>query len=198
MKYTSYILFFLFIAASILFLKSALKPEIVPLQITGSEKCGTCHSLKNLGNQQKVWEQSNHSKAYSVLLTDKAKAFAVSKGLESPENNKLCLRCHTTRGYLGLSDFDPSFNLKEGVGCEACHGAGSRYSPAEVMKDEGLFIKNGGVKGNEETCTGCHSVKAGKNIVAVTEKICPFQEKDFDYKAYRERINHPLNKENLN
>jgi len=194
MKYTSYILFVLFIVISILFLKSALKPEDIPQQITGTSKCETCHSLKNLGNQQKAWEESKHSNAYFTLLSDKAKSFARSKGLESPENNKLCLKCHTTIGYLDLKDADPAYDKNEGVGCEACHGAGSRYSPAEIMKDEDLFIKNGGIKGNEETCLKCHSKKGGKPNNEISENVCPFQEKDFNYKLYFEKIIHPVSK----
>lgn len=109
MKYTSYILFALFILASILFLKTALKPEEVPVQITGSVKCGTCHSLKNIGNQQKIWEESKHSQAFNSLLSDKAKQFTQSKGLENPEQNILCLKCHTTKHHLGINESDPAW-----------------------------------------------------------------------------------------
>jgi hypothetical protein len=172
-----------------------LKPEDVPLVITGSQKCSTCHSLKNLGSQQKVWEESKHSKAYLTLLSDKAKSFANSKGIKSPEENELCLKCHTTKGFLGLNEIDAAYDKKEGVGCEACHGAGSKYSPAEIMKDEDLFINNGGVKGSEETCLGCHSKKAGKQNGEISENICPFQEKDFNFKSYMEKVVHPVNKE---
>jgi len=197
MKYTSYILFGLFIAASILFLKSALKPEVIPLEVTGSERCGSCHGLKNLGSQQKVWEDSKHADAYNSLLSDKARAFASSKGLESPEQNKVCLKCHTTKGILENSGINPSYKIAEGVGCEACHGAGSWYSPAEIMKDEALFIKNGGYKGNEETCLKCHSKIGSEKNGELHENICPFQDKDFDYKTFMEKIKHPVNKDNM-
>ncbi|HJY63542.1 MAG TPA: multiheme c-type cytochrome [Ignavibacteria bacterium] len=194
MKYTSYILFGLFILASILFLKSALKPEVLPLQITGSEKCSSCHSLKNLGNQQKVWENSKHSGAYYSLLSDKARSFSHTKGMESPEQNKICLKCHTTKGILEIETVDASYNIKEGVGCEGCHGAGSWYSPAEIMKDEALFLKNNGIKGNEETCLKCHSKIAADKNGKLNESVCPFQENDFDYKPSLEKIKHPLSK----
>jgi hypothetical protein len=196
LKYTSYILFALFILASILFLKAALEPEEVPVQITGSVKCGTCHGLKNIGNQQKVWEDSRHSKAFNSLLSDKAKQYTAGKGLEIAEQNKLCLRCHTTKHFLGVDDVDPQYKLNEGVGCEACHGAGLKYSSADIMKEEDLFLNNGGSKGNAETCIKCHSPLANKNF-GLREDICPFQEKDFDYHLYLKKIKHPISKDML-
>ncbi|HEY3251572.1 MAG TPA: multiheme c-type cytochrome, partial [Ignavibacteria bacterium] len=176
---------------------NALKPEEIPIRITGSEKCNTCHSLKALGNQQKSWDESAHSKAYNTLLSDKAKIFNKEKGLETPEQNKLCIRCHTTKGILITTDADVTYNVAEGVGCEACHGAGSDYSPAEIMKEEELFIKHGGVVGNEETCLKCHSQNAWNKSEQISESVCPFQDKDFNYKTSFEKIKHPLNKENI-
>jgi hypothetical protein len=196
MKYTTYILFFLFILSSILFLKNALKPEEVPIQITGTEKCNTCHGLKALGNQQKPWEDSKHSKSYNSLLSDKAKEFNRNKGLEEPEQNPLCVKCHTTKGILVIVSSEAGYNISEGVGCEACHGAGSGYSPSEIMKERELFIKHGGTIGNEETCLKCHSRKGWDKSTSVSENVCPFQEHDFNYKSSLEKIRHPLNKEN--
>jgi len=196
LKYTTYIIFILFITASILFLKTALKPEELPLQITGSVKCGTCHELKVLGNQQKWWNESKHTAAYKTLLTSKAKQFAQQKGLESPEKNELCLKCHTTIGFLKINEVDPAYNNDEGVGCESCHGAGSKYSPAEIMKEHELYVKNGGTEKYEEVCYGCHVKKIDNKIAEFDGDKCPFQEKDFDYKSSLEKIKHPLNKEN--
>jgi len=195
LKYTAYILFVLFIVVSILFLKSALKPEETPLIITGSEKCGTCHSLKNIGNQQKIWEDSKHSRAFNSLTSEKAKQFAQSKGLESPEKNPICLKCHTTKHYLDINETDAAYSLNEGVGCEACHGAGSRYSPANIMKEESLFIQNGGLKGNTETCIKCHSPVVKKTDEKISSDICPFQLNDFDYKTYSDKIKHNISRD---
>ena len=195
MKYVTYLVFFLFVAALLYFLKSALEPREVPIVVNGSVKCGECHSLKINGNQQSVWENSKHSQAFKTLLTEKAREYAVKNNLPEPVKNEKCLKCHTTGGFLNTG-IAVTYNIEEGVGCEACHGAGSDYSPADIMKNEELFIKNGGEKGDQKTCLECHSQKA--NIEKkLKDDSCPFQDEDFDFKSAFEKIKHPVNKENF-
>lgn len=195
MKYASYLIFAAFITTTIIFLKNALESGDVPLQIVGSHRCAECHELLKHGNQQKVWLESKHSKAYNSLLSDKAINFSKRHSMELPQNNKLCLKCHTTKHFLN-NEIAESYRIEEGVGCEACHGAGSRYLPADVMKDETAFIKNNGVIGDEKTCLKCHSPAANKNEL-ITENSCPFQEKDFVFKNEFEKNKHTLNKDNF-
>lgn len=194
MKYISYFIFIAFIALLLLFLKNALEPKKEPVIITGSEKCGECHSLKNMGNQNAAWKLTKHSEAYTTLLSDKAKNFAQKNGLSSPETELKCLKCHTTEFSLSGKQKGEHYNITEGVGCESCHGAGSAYSPAEIMKDENSFINFGGVKGDESTCKTCHSPKGNKEQV-LKDDVCPFQLNDFDYKAAWDKIKHPLNRD---
>ncbi len=194
MKYFSYFIFFAFLAALLLFLKNALEPQSESLYLTGSEKCGECHGLKNEGNQFEIWKNSRHSEAYTSLLSPKAKDFSAKSNIESPEKNTLCLKCHTTEHYVNVTEKSGFFNISEGVGCEACHGAGSKYSPAEIMKDESLFIYNGGIKGDEKSCRDCHSEKGNKEQ-KISEDVCPFQENDFEFKTAFEKIKHPVNKD---
>jgi hypothetical protein len=194
MKYISYFIFFATIALLLFFLKNALEPVKDPLYITGSDKCNECHSLKNLGDQYSVWKKSKHSEAYSVLLSDKAKSFAVKIGINSPETDEKCLKCHSTEFSLKGTDKAKFYNIIEGVGCESCHGAGSKYSPAEIMKDENLFISFGGVVGDSRTCKPCHSDTGNKEQV-LKDNACPFQQNDFDYRASLEKIKHPVNKD---
>ena len=195
MKYASYFIFAAFIAGTILFLKNALEPGEIPLLIIGSAGCTECHELLKNGNQQKIWNQSAHRKAYTVLFSTEAKDYTIKNNIDLPQNNKLCLKCHTTRYFLG-NEISESYNIEEGVGCEACHGAGSRYLPAETMKDEKIFLKNNGIKGDEKTCLQCHSPSANKTM-QITESICPFQANDFVYKIEFEKIKHPLAKDNF-
>ncbi|MBE2227494.1 MAG: cytochrome c family protein [Ignavibacteria bacterium] len=194
MKYISYLLFFLFISALLYFLKNALEPHKEAIVITGSDKCGECHNLKNIGDQFTIWKNSEHSGAYTVLFSNKARDFASKNGLQAPEKEEKCLKCHSTAYSLKGMEKGESFNISEGVGCEACHGAGSGYSPAEIMRDEGLFIRNGGIKGEASTCSPCHNTKGSKEQV-LKDDLCPFQEEDFDYKQEFEKIKHPLNKD---
>ncbi len=196
MKYIVYLLFIAFIVVLFLFLKNALQPKQEPVSVTGSEECGECHKLKINGNQQEVWENSKHSLAYKILLGDIAKNFAVKSNIEAPEKNKLCLSCHTTQNYLGDFPVQSSYRIEEGVGCESCHGAGSKYSPSDIMSDDASFRRNGGKKGNEENCSGCHSPKGNKEM-KISENVCPFQQNDFDFKTAFEKIKHPVNKDNF-
>lgn len=194
MKYISYLVFFLFIGALLLFLKNALEPKQVPAYITGSLMCGECHQLKNIGDQQTPWKNSEHSGAYTVLFSTKAREFAEKNGLQSPDKEEKCLKCHSTEYKLKGTGKGQFYNISEGVGCEACHGAGSEYSAAEIMKDESAFTRNGGIKGDEATCLACHSKKGNKERV-LKEDACPFQETDFNYKESFEKIKHPLSNE---
>lgn len=193
MKYISYFVFIAFIAALLYFLKNALEPKNEPVLITGSGKCGECHQLQNLGNQQDVWEKSKHFEAYKILLSARAIDFALKNNLEEPVKNKLCLKCHTTEFSLENREKASSYNITEGVGCESCHGAGSKYSPTDIMKDKELFRKNGGISGDENTCLSCHSPKGNKEQ-KISEDVCPFQTEDFIYKTAFEKIKHPANR----
>lgn len=197
MKYISYLVFFMFIALLFYFLKNALEPSKEPLFITGTDKCAECHGLKNQGDQFTPWKNSKHSGAYTVLFSSKAREFNSANGLKSPENEEKCLSCHTTKGFLSGVAAGEYFKTDEGVGCEACHGAGSHYSPAEIMMVESAFLRNGGIKGDSATCLKCHNPKGNKEK-ALKDNICPFQLNDFDYKTEFEKIKHPLNKNNNN
>ena len=194
MKYISYLLFFAFVAALIFFLKNALEPDNEPVYITGSDKCGECHSLRNMGDQYTVWKNSRHSKAYNVLLSSKAKDFAAKNGLNPPETEEKCLKCHTTEFSLKGTLKGDYYNITEGVGCESCHGAGSKYSPAWIMKSENSFVSFGGIKGDINTCKPCHFEKGNKEQL-LKDDVCPFQINDFDYKIAVEKIEHKLSKD---
>ncbi len=196
MKYISYFIFIGFIAALVLFLKNALEPADDPVLITGSEKCNECHQLQILGNQMTIWQNSRHRAAYVSLQSQLAKDFTAKNNIIEPVNNEMCLRCHTTSGFLGDFEKQSSYKMDEGVGCESCHGAGSKYSPAEVMKDEAIYKRNGGIVGDEATCLNCHSPKANKEQ-KLAKDVCPFQDEDFVYKAAFEKIKHPVNRDNF-
>ncbi|MBZ0201940.1 MAG: cytochrome c family protein [Ignavibacteria bacterium] len=194
MKYISYLIFVIFIAVLLYFLNNALEPKSEVLHITGSAKCGECHQLKNIGDQQSLWKSSKHSEAYQTLLSTEATNFAKSNNIEEPVKNRLCLKCHTTEFHFEGTPKTSGYDINEGVGCESCHGAGSKYSPAWIMKDENLFKSSGGIKGDESSCKPCHSLKGNKEK-KISENICPFQTEDFDYRTEFQKIIHPLNKD---
>lgn len=65
--------------------------------------------------------------------------------LEIPESETRCVECHATDGR-DLPD----------VQCEACHGAGGNYWPAEVMMDPDKAQMAGLVRPDEALCRSCH------------------------------------------
>lgn len=71
-----------------------------------------CHNKPTTGAQYKQWSTSKHANAYNVLS-------------DAEKKDAKCLKCHTT------STLDPT----EGVSCESCHGAGSKYKSPAIMKD---------------------------------------------------------------
>lgn len=152
---------------------------------TGTKVCGPCHKSEKSGNQLGVWQKSKHAEAFKVLTTAKADEIAKAKGLktaaaESPE----CLQCHTVVADAKL--FDKTFDAKDGVQCEMCHGAGSAYKTMTIMKDKAKSIAAGltefkDEKAIEKMCVTCHNDKSPTY-------------KEFKFKEMWEKIKHPLPK----
>lgn len=118
--------------------------------------CGKCHRGAMLGNQWSVWRMSPHARAWAVLGTPKAREIAHAKGIDDPQSNAACLKCHSTSvSAARMAGFSPD----EGVGCEACHGPGSDYMPEAIMRDKRAAMAAGLQKPSRETCLRCHNQK---------------------------------------
>lgn len=107
----------------------------------GATACGLCHKSEAKGNQLGQWQKTKHAQAFATLTTAAADSIAKAKGLakpaaESPE----CLECHAITATVAA---DSKFNMKEGVQCESCHGAGSGYKALSVMKDYAKSVAGG-------------------------------------------------------
>lgn len=129
----------------------------------GTKGCIMCHKGASKGNADQIWAKSKHANAYTTLTTDKAKEIAKAKGIENPAEAKECLECHTLGATYDASLFDAKFDIKQGVQCESCHGAGSAYKPASIMKNKAEAIKNGMNAfegGIEKHCVTCHNDKS--------------------------------------
>ncbi|MFO0584466.1 MAG: multiheme c-type cytochrome [Anaeromyxobacter sp.] len=95
----------------------------------GPETCKACHPAA-----YEAWKNGPHARAQDSLT---------GKG----RTDARCLSCHAPQLEDGLA----------GVTCEACHGAGGRYSARYVMKDAELARAVGLVDPNEKTCLACHT-----------------------------------------
>jgi len=165
----------------------------------GSDKCKTCHQKADLGDGYSKWAASKHAKAYKTLLTKEAKAEALKGGVKTPPEKSLeCLICHVPAADAPKSKFGKSFDITEGVSCEACHGPGDGYRKKRIMKmlreerkagKDTLAKQYEYVYGTEASCTErCHRAEVIVN--GVTYRNLSY--KEFEVKKAMQDIAHPL------
>jgi excinuclease UvrABC ATPase subunit len=151
----------------------------------GVKVCRPCHATEKQGKQFDIWQKSKHAEAYKTLTTAKANEIAKAKGLakpaaESPE----CLECHVVTADAKL--VEKTFDQKDGVQCETCHGAGSAYKNMTIMKDRAKSIAAGMKEFKDEAaieafCKTCHNEKSPSY-------------KEFKFKEFWDKIKHPVPK----
>ena len=130
------------------------KPEYV-----GVAKCKMCHNSEKKGAQYKKWSAASHAKAFEVLATAEAKAVASKLGIADAQKSGKCLKCHSTTYAFTESVVAAKVKVEEGVGCESCHGPGSKYKSMAAMKDHDKSVAAGLI--NPKTaCVKCHNADA--------------------------------------
>jgi hypothetical protein len=126
----------------------------------GVKKCKTCHI-----KVYQTWKETKHAVAFDALN-------------EQEKQDPKCNECHVTGKDVNLP----------GIQCEACHGAGSKFSSATIMNkkkyegdpegqrkmalEAGLIIKP-----DEASCKKCHNERSPHY-------------KPFDFKPRYEEIKH--------
>jgi hypothetical protein len=107
----------------------------------GSDACGSCHEAAFT-----TWKAGPHARAGELL--------------GEARGQRQCLGCHTTgEAPAGRPFFD-------GVGCEACHGPGAGYAPADVMANP-LLARELGLRDlstperRAAVCGSCHRADTG-------------------------------------
>ncbi len=165
-----------------IFLLGMASVAVAGHEIVGAPKCKSCHKAKT-GDQWVKWGESKHAGAFATLGTDAAKKIATDKGLGDPQTEEACLKCHVTHAFLGR---DVVINAKgkyldsEGVGCEACHGAGSDYKKKKIMKDHDAAVAAGMMaEKTAEFCTKCHNSESPTFV-------------DFNFEERWAEIAHPV------
>ncbi len=147
----------------------------------GLKKCKMCHKKDDKGNQYGQWLETAHAKAFETLGTDKAIEKAKEVGVDNPQENAACLKCHVT-GYGEDEALTLKLVKENGVTCESCHGAGGDYYKKKTMNAiaEGKTDREsvGLIKPDKAVCERCHN------------EDNPFHE-GFDFDAAFEKIAHP-------
>jgi len=128
-------------------------------EYVGAKKCKLCHI-----KIYKSWDKTKHSSAFDALSPGAA-AEAKTKAKLDPQKDyspdPKCVECHTTGNN---ADFP-------GIQCEACHGAGKKFTAIGVMnkklwkenpdRQRKLALEAGLiVKPEEALCTKCHNEKS--------------------------------------
>ena len=141
----------------------------------GSDACKKCHF-----KEHRYWKKTTKFDALDTLkptAEDNADLIAkkTAAGLDPAKDystDKTCLPCHST-GYGKTGGFpeDATGDLAESmsqIGCEACHGAGSKYvehktKELEANKDAKFTFEAmaplGLVQPTAEVCATCHNDK---------------------------------------
>jgi hypothetical protein len=147
----------------------------------GLKKCKMCHKKEDKGNQYGQWLETGHAKAFETLGSDKALEKGKEIGVENPQADERCLKCHVT-GYGVDAELGLKLVPENGVTCESCHGAGGDYYKKKVMQGIADGKKDrdavGLIKPDEAVCLKCHN------------EDNPFHE-GFDYDTAFEKIAHP-------
>ncbi|MFA5330084.1 MAG: multiheme c-type cytochrome [Prolixibacteraceae bacterium] len=129
----------------------------------GAAKCKMCHNKAEKGEQYNKWASSVHAKAMQSL-----------KGADA--TNPKCIKCHSTAASVDQG-LIAGITVAEGVSCESCHGPGSAYKVATVMKDMKASMAKGLIMPDEKVCKKCHNEESPNY-------------KGFNYKEYVAKIAH--------
>ncbi len=178
-RYGVFTLVLLFLTGSAIF---AQKSE-TQRKFVGVKKCKTCHRKAEQGEQYKIWMDGPHAKAFDTLAGEEALKIGKEKGIENPQTSEKCLKCHVTAFGVDAAFLGTKYDMKDGVGCESCHGAGGDYYKKKTMKaitagktdpaSVGLVLPD------EKVCVSCHNDKSPSF-------------KGFDFKEASKKIAHPI------
>ncbi len=157
----------------------------------GVKKCRSCHRKEKIGNQYEAWQNSKHAKAYETLASDKARKWAAEAGVDDPQNDERCVKCHVTAYGVPKERIGLKFKVKDGVQCEACHGAGMGYAKKKVMMDKDRAIEKGLVEQSEKVCVKCHNDDSPAWDPKRYTRADGTQV-GFDYQQALEKIAHPV------
>lgn len=150
----------------------------------GRKKCSSCHK-----SQAESWGDTAHAKAMDSLKPN-TKAEAKKKAKLDPKKDytkdKDCVGCHVDGwGKEGGYTVEDPNKFLSGVGCESCHGPGSKYrgihrkagaafekskktTPRQTLADAGQDFSF------EESCNACHLNYKGSPWKGAKEPYTPF------------------------
>jgi hypothetical protein len=159
----------------------------VAQEYEGVGVCRKCHI-----DQAEAWAKTPHAKAFDSLRP-KMKASEKIKAKLDPERDYTkepeCMSCHTT-GYGKPGGYRPDMpaadaRLFVNVGCESCHGAGSKFrrehgAAEDELKSKGestsreVLVKALQNFDYEAACASCHLNYQGSSLKDAKMPFTPF------------------------
>lgn len=142
-------------------------------EYVGAAKCKKCHLAEH-----KSWAETKMAKAMDSLKPDHAVEAKSKHNLDPKKDystDETCLPCHVTGfklpGGYAVPDAADAKAVKAadklaGVGCEACHGPGSKY--IEVFEE--IFKSKRKYKVEELYAVGLHKIEAASCTTCHSEK----------------------------
>ncbi len=122
----------------------------------GAAKCKMCHLKPAKGEQYNIWLKGPHANAMKSLSSEEAMKIAKEKGIADPTTDASCIKCHSTVGHIEAK-LIAGIKITEGVSCESCHGPGSMYKGASIMRNRELAMQKGMILPTEAVCKTCHN-----------------------------------------
>lgn len=123
-------------------------------EYVGNAACAQCH-----GGAMKAWEKTVHARAWQTLVDAEADPQRYGWPVTRYPD---CVHCHVV-GYgeqSGFVDAETTPNLRD-VGCERCHGAGSRH--VDDPEAHRLGIARG--RRASELCAECHDFEQSPDFL---------------------------------
>lgn len=134
-----------------------------------------CHGKLDRQNGRNVWLNEyrmwtgadKHSQTYRILENEESRKMADYLGLASATTAKVCLDCHADN--VPVEKRGPKFQIRDGVGCEACHGGAEEWIESHAAEGathaDNLAAGMYPTEAPEEramVCLSCHMGSADK------------------------------------
>lgn len=164
---------------------AAASSEISARLFVGTSSCTavSCHGNTPdrglIGSEHTRWLQDDkHADAYNVLFNDVSVQMAKALKLETPAHQAaLCLNCHgptSEHPYPASITATQQHVVQDGVSCEACHGASSKWLGPHIRADwKSKSVEQKAQYGFRDTkdlwtraklCADCHVGAPGRDV----------------------------------
>ena len=145
-------------------------------EYVGVNKCKMCHM-----KEYKAWAETKHAHALEGLKAATAEQIQKMDEIlkadvkDHPETADACVKCHVTGFKAG--GYPAADSVKTAalafVGCEVCHGPGSKHLAVPMSDKEGR--KKAILHPTVETCQGCHTAAISPkfDFAEMSKKVHP-------------------------